>query len=140
MELGNADGTNGWLIEKRIQVIEAEGTKSVLVKGQAYMSWRVGDDTAERMAISQLYGLGVGTQEEIAKAFMVHVNSVANYVSVFKLEGSDGLRSEPRGPKQSWKLVADVRGKILWIVMKEGVRVCGDSRTAGKAVESESEY
>ncbi|MBK8869946.1 MAG: hypothetical protein IPN19_02560 [Elusimicrobia bacterium] len=122
MELGNADGTNGWLIEKRIQVIEAEGTKSVLVKGQAYMSWRVGDDTAERMAISQLYGLGVGTQEEIAKAFMVHVNSVAKYVSIFKLEGSDGLRSEPRGPKQSWKLVADVRGKILWIVMKEGVR------------------
>lgn len=104
------------------------------------MSWRVGDDTAERMAIAQLYGLGVGTQEEIAKAFMVHVNSVANYVSIFKLEGSDGLRSEPRGPK-SWKSCCGrARKDFVDCDQRRGSRVCGDSRTAGKAVESESEY
>ena len=122
MEPEKLGGIKGWELGKTIQVVEAEGIKRVLVKGRPYMSWMVGDESAQRMAIAQLYGLGLGTQEELAEAFTVHVNSVSKYAAVFKSEGSDGLRSGQRGPKQSWKVVPDVRGKILWIVFEEGVR------------------
>jgi len=122
MEPERLDGAKLWDFCGTIQVVEAEGNKRVLLKGQPYMSWGVGDESAERMAIAQLYGLGVGTQEELAEAFTVHVNSVSKYAAVFKKEGSDGLRSGQRGPKQSWKVVPDVRAKILWIVLKEGIR------------------
>ena len=122
MEAGNLDGSKGWEFAKTIQVVEAEGTKRIVVKGQPYMSWRVGDEMAERMAIVQLYEWGVVTQEELSEAFGVHVNSVANYVGAFRAQGSEGLRSGMRGPKESWKLIPEVRGKIMWIVCKEGIR------------------
>lgn len=86
------------------------------------MRWEAWDVTAERMAIVQLNELGMVTQEELAEGFGVHVNSVTNYVAAFKANGSNGLKSEQRGPKQSWKLVPEMRGKILWIVLRDGIR------------------
>lgn len=50
-----------WEIPEKIQVAEMNGTKSVLVEGKTYMNWASGDETAERMAIAQLYKLGLGT-------------------------------------------------------------------------------
>lgn len=126
MELENPDGIKGWEFSKTIQVIETEGIKRALVKGQPYMRWSVGDEATERMAIAQIYELGLGTQEELAEAFTVHVNSVSKYATAFRSEGSDGLRSGQRGPKQSWKVVPDVRGKILWIVLKDGIHEYAD--------------
>ena len=122
MEPENVEGFKGWEFGKTIQVVEVEGIKRVVVKGQPYMSWSVWDEAAERMAIVQLYGWGVVTQEELAGAFRVHVNSVSNYVATFRAEGSEGLRSGLRGPKESWKLVPEVRGKIMWIVCQEGIQ------------------
>lgn len=122
MEPENLDGIEGRDFNKTIQVIETEGAKRVFVKGRPYMSWNTGDDLAERMAITQLYGLGLATQEELAEVFILHINSVSKYTTAFKNEGSEGLRSKPRGPKESWKITPDVRGKILWVVFKENVR------------------
>mgnify|MGYP001568965062 FL=1 len=121
---GNSDGIAGWEFGKVLHVVEAEGIKRALVNGQPYMSWEAWDATAERIAIVQLNELGIVTQEELAKGFGVHVNSVTNYVAAFKANGSNGLKSEPRGPKQSWKLVPEMRGKILWIVFEDGIRGC----------------
>lgn len=118
-ELG---GEKEWEFGETIRVVEAEGFRSVLVKGRPYMKWSVGDEAAERMAIAQLYEGGVATQEELAQAFSVHVNSVSRYVTAFRGEGSEGLRSGLRGPKESWKVVPEVRGKILWMVCREGIR------------------
>lgn len=114
-----------WEFPEKIQVIKSAERKEVQVKGQAYMRWRSGDETAERMAIVQLYELGIGTQEELAKAFGIHVNSVGKYVSEFKADGGSGLISMVRGPKQSWKVIPEVRAKILITVLKEGVREYG---------------
>ena len=115
-------GDFGWGVPEGIQVVEADGMRRVLVDGKTYMSWVNGDESAERMAIVQLYQLGLGTQEELAKAFQVHINSVGKYVSIFKSDGASGLISQPRGPRQSWKLLPDVRAKILLTVLKEGIR------------------
>ena len=74
----------GWKTTEKIQVIKSNETKKVLIKGNPYMSWLDGDEVAEHMAIVQLYELGLGTQEELAGAFQIHVNSVAKYISIFK--------------------------------------------------------
>ena len=121
MSMQNTDKMPGWEFGKTLQVVETGGIKSVLLKGQPYMSWNVGDENTERMAIVQLNELGLVTQEELAEAFVVHVKSVSNYVAAFRREGGRGLRIENSGPKQSWKVVPDVRAKILVTVLKEGI-------------------
>jgi hypothetical protein len=108
--------------EKYIKVIQGEETTRVWVKGQPYMSWRSGDEGCVRMAIVQLYDCGLGTQEELAEAFRVHVNSVQRYIRDFASDGMEGLISGRSGPKGSWKVTPELRGKILLIVLKEGIR------------------
>jgi transposase len=102
-------------------VIEGNGWTRVLVKGKPYMSWRSGDEGCVRLAIAQLYECGLGTEEELAEAFGRHVNSVQNYLKDFAGEGIRGLISERRGPKGRWKLTPELRGKILLIVLREGI-------------------
>ena len=70
----------GWTLEKSIQVIHGDRKTRVLVKGRPYMSWPSGDEGSVRMAIVQLSDSGLATQEELAKVFAVHVNSVQRYL------------------------------------------------------------
>ncbi len=111
----------GWRPEKSLQVVEGDGRTSVLVKGQLYMSWRSGDEGCLRLAMAQLYECGLGREEDLAEAFGRHVNSVQKYLKDFADEGIRGLMSERRGPKGRWKLTAQLRGKILLIVLREGI-------------------
>lgn len=111
----------GWTLEKSIQVIRGDRRTRVLVKGRPYMSWPSGDEGSVRMAIVQLSECGLGTQEELAKLFEVHVNSVQRYLADFEREGMRGLMSGRSGPKQPWKLTPALRGKILLIVLREGI-------------------
>jgi len=111
----------GWRPEKSIQVFEGNGRTRVLVKGKPYMSWQSGDEGCVRLAIAQLYECGLGTEEDLAEAFGRHVNSVQNYLKDFTDEGIRGLISERRGPKGRWKLTPELRGKILLIVLREGI-------------------
>ncbi len=111
----------GWKDEQSVRVIEGDDRTHVIAKGQVYMSWAPGDEGARRMAIVQLYENGMGTQEQLAAAFGVHVNSVQKYLTGFALEGSRCLVSQRRGPRSGWKLTPHVRGKILAIVFLEGV-------------------
>jgi hypothetical protein len=85
------------------------------------MSWPSGDEGCLRLVMVQLYQCGLGTQEELAAAFGRHVNSVQRYVADFVGEGMRGLVSERRGPKGHWKITPELRGKILWIVLREGI-------------------
>jgi len=119
MESAMLGGSGSW---KNIQIMECEGMNRLFVKGQPYMSWRIGDEVAKRMAIVQLYDLGLGTQEELAESFEVHVNTVFKYVTRFKEEGTKGLKDELRGPKEKWKIVPKVRARILVSVLQEGIR------------------
>jgi transposase len=73
------------------------------------------------MAMVQLAGCGLGTQEELAKVFGVHVNSVQRYLKDFERQGMGGLLSGRSGPKKRWKLTPELRGKILLIVLREGI-------------------
>jgi Winged helix-turn helix len=68
-----------------------------------------------------LYECGLGTEEDLAKAFGRHVNSVQKYLKDFAGEGILGLISERRGPQGRWKLTPELRGKILHIVFREGI-------------------
>jgi transposase len=111
----------GWWPEKSIQVIEGNGRTRVLVKGKPYMSWPSGDEGCLRLAIVQLHECGLGTEEDLAGAFGRHVNSVQNYLKAFAAEGIRGLIAERRGPKGRWKLTPELRGKILLIVLREGI-------------------
>ncbi len=111
----------GWHPENSVNVITCEGKTRVLVKGQPFMSWQAGDEESLRMAIVQLYDGGLGTQEELAQAFGRHVNSVGSYIRQFASSGMRGLMAECSGPKGHWKMTAGVRGKILLIVLREGI-------------------
>jgi len=111
----------GWTPEKSIKVIEGDAITRVLVKGQPYMSWPSGDEGCVRMAIVQLYDCGLGTQEDLAEAFGRHVNSVQRYITDFACEGMRGLVAERSGPKRRWKITPALRGKILLIVLREGI-------------------
>jgi len=107
---------------EKIQVMESEGQKELIVKGQRYMSWESKDQSAQRFAIVELYKTGIASQEEIAKSFGVHVNSVYNYVTTFEKEGMKGLIGEDSGPKCSWKITPELRGKILITVLQGSMK------------------
>ena len=111
----------GWQSEKSVQVVPCEGITRVLVKGQPYMSWRSGDEGCLRLATVQLYECGLGTQAGLAEAFGRHVNSVQKYITEFACEGMRGLITERSGPKSHWKITPELRGKILLIVLREGI-------------------
>jgi transposase len=111
----------GWQPEKSIQVIEDNGLTRVMVRGHPYMRWRTGDEDWVRLAIVQLYECGLGTEEDLAQAFGRHLRSVQRYVAAFAGEGMPGLIAERRGPKGGWKLTTELRGKILLIVLREGI-------------------
>jgi transposase len=93
----------------------------VIVKGKPYMSWQSGDEGCVRLVIVQLYECGLGTEEDLVKAFGRHVNSVQKYLKDFASEGILGLISERRGHQGRWKLTPELRGKILHIVFREGI-------------------
>src|ERR1700745_1320991 len=111
----------GWQPAKSVEVVEGNGLTQVLVKGQPYMRWQSGDEGCTRLAIVQLYKCGLGTEEELAAAFGRHISSVKRYLREFASEGIQGLMTERRGPKGQWKLTPELRGKILHIVLREGI-------------------
>lgn len=116
------DSFPGWQAEKTVRLIICEGMTQVFVKGRLYMSWRCGDEECLRLAMVQLHQCGLGTEEELAAVFGRHVNSVQRYLAGFAEGGVRGLLWERSGPKGPWKITPELRGKILWIVLKEGVR------------------
>ena len=118
----NERGLGGLDAEKTVRVEERGGKIQVIVKGRTYMRWESGDEGAKRMAIAQLCENGLGTQEQLAAAFGVHVNSVRKYVTLFAEEGFAGLRPESRGPRGSWKLTPSLRGKILLVAIRDNIR------------------
>ena len=104
-----------------IRVIENGEKKQVLVGGRTYFSWNKEDESGQRLAIVQLCELELGTQEEIAKAFDIHIKSVYNYITAFNADGMRGLLDRQKGPKQRWKLVPRVKSEILHAVLVEGI-------------------
>jgi len=110
-----------WMSEKDVELIECGGISNVIVRGRPYMRWESGDEVAQRIAIVQLYECGFGTQEYLARAFGVHVNSVQRYLSVFAEHGMGGLMPRRAGPKGSWKITPELRAKILVIVLQERI-------------------
>lgn len=109
---------HGWGNLEDIQVIESDGMRKVLVRGQLYMSWRFGDDASQRMAIVQLYNSGLGNREKLAEVFGVHINSVQNYITAFEKDGITSLVNQQSGPKESWKITPEIKFKILEIVFR----------------------
>ncbi len=110
-----------WEREPVIKTAEREGIVTVVVKGREYMRWSSGDEESKRMAIVQLYKCGLGSQEQLAEAFEVHVNSVKKYIKSFAGDGARGLVTQRRGPRGNWKLTRRLRSKILTVVMREGI-------------------
>ena len=65
---------------KKIEIIETEKEKKLMVMGKMYMSWQKNDEVAPKVAITQLYEAGQAKQEDLAKIFNLHINSVSNYI------------------------------------------------------------
>ena len=106
---------------KKIELIESDGIKKVLLYGKIYMSWASWDSASQRMVIAQLYNCRFATRQDLSEVFNIHLNSVQNYVAEFSRDGLEGLISARGGPRESWKLTADVRAKILIIALKQGI-------------------
>jgi transposase len=102
-----------WDLSKKIAVIKNGDEQKVLLEGRPYMSWAYKDRAAERVAIVQLYKSGLATQEELAEAFSIHVNSVYNYTTRFERDGIVSLLYQQSGPKGSWKITPEIKFMIL---------------------------
>jgi transposase len=111
----------GWRPEQSINVVTADGLTWVFLKGQPYMRWQSADEGSARVAMVQLYQCGLATQQELARLFGRHINSVQKHITEFARQGVRGLMPEPRGPKEGWKITAELRAKILLVVLREGV-------------------
>jgi len=122
MNNNNSNKMIEWNALAKIQVIQIDEKKELLINGKTYLRWFSKDEAVQRFAIAQLYELGLATQEEISEAFQLHIKTVYNYVNTYKTNGIEGLISQICGPKQSWKITSDVRAKILFIVLKEGIQ------------------
>ena len=106
---------------KKIEVIESDGIKKVFLNGKLYMSWASWDTACQRMVIAQLYNSQFATQQDLCEVFNIHLNSVQKYVTDFARDGLEGLITQRSGPRESWKLTAGVRAKILIIALKQGI-------------------
>ena len=106
---------------KKIEVIESDGIKKVFLNGKLYMSWASWDTACQRMVIAQLYNSQFATQQDLSEVFNIHLNSVQKYVADFARDGLEGLITRRSGPRESWKLTAGVRAKILIIALKQGI-------------------
>lgn len=106
---------------KRIVVIHDQSRQILTVEGRRYMQWAVEDILTKRIAIAQLHELNMGSQEEIAAAFGISTKSVYNYIRVFATKGSVGLVIGKQGPKEKWKINTEIRAKILYAFLKEGI-------------------
>jgi transposase len=73
------------------------------------------------MVIAQMYKSQIATQQDLSEDFNIHCNSVQKYVADFAREGFEGLITQRSGPRESWKLTAGVRAKILIIALKQGI-------------------
>ena len=111
----------GWRPEQSINVVTADGLTWVFLKGQPYMRWQSADEGSARVAMVQLYQCGLATQQELARLFGRHINSVQKYITEFARQGVRGLMLEPRGPKEGWKVTVELRAKILLVVLREGI-------------------
>ena len=107
---------------KKIEIRKIDDREKVLVRGRPYLSWRITDQAGRRVAIAELYEMGVATQEELAEAFNIHVRSVNNYITTFKERGIKGLVGQSKGPKEAWKVTPETRGKILIIFLRERIK------------------
>ena len=107
---------------KSLEVIESNGKKKVFVKGQLYMSWGNEDKEMPKIAIAQLNEICKVKQKDLAKAFEVDVRTVYNYIESYKNSGVRNLIGYRSGPKESWKLLPEIRGKILVTALKPGKR------------------
>ena len=106
---------------KIIEIIESDGIKRILLNGKIYMSWASWDTACQRMVIAQLYNCQFATQQDLSEVFDIHLNSVQKYVADFARDGLEGLITQRSGPRESWKLTAAVRAKILIIALKQGI-------------------
>ena len=84
----------GWDAFGKIQVIKTGEEEEVLIEGKKYMSWESGDEGSKKMAVAQLCKIGKASQEEIAKAFGIHNNTVYNYINAYKGDEIRGLLSQ----------------------------------------------
>ena len=114
----NSNHFPGWEKSEDIQVIESDGMKKVLVRGEPYMSWEFGDGASQRIAIVQLYNSGLSTREKLAEVFGVHVNSVQNYITAFARDGITGLVNRRSGPSEAWKITPQMKFKILEVAFR----------------------
>jgi transposase len=85
------------------------------------MNWASWDEASQRMVIVQLYKSNFATQQYLSRVFGIHINSVQKYIAEFTKEGLEGLITQRGGPRESWKLTARLRAKILTLVLKEGI-------------------
>ena len=106
---------------KRIVLVHDHSRQILMVEGRRYMQWADEDRLTKRIAIAQLYELDMGSQEEIAAAFQISTKSVYNYIRIFATKGSAGFVLGKKGPKGQWKINPEVRAKILYTFLKEGV-------------------
>src|ERR1039458_9022995 len=98
---------------KKIHVMRVGEEQRVLLQGRPYMRWEYKDLVAQRVAITQLYNTGLASQEELAEAFGIHVNTVYNYITSFDKDGMVGLLNQQRWPKEAWKITPGTKYKIL---------------------------
>ena len=120
MDQGDLDGLHDFN-EIHIKVIEDQRNKILILDGKPYMKWASEDELSQRIAIVQTYELGLACQEDIAKAFGTSVRSVYKYVQRYTARGADGLVKRKSGPKGSWKISPEVRSKILYLFLQEGI-------------------
>src|SRR5207237_7275593 len=85
----------GWQPAKSVEVVEGNGLTQVLVKGQPYMRWQSGDEGCTRLAIVQLYKCGLGTEEDLPRAFGAHTTSVQKYRRTLLGREDNGLDFQP---------------------------------------------
>ena len=85
------------------------------------MKWRSTDGLMARIAMVQLHKMGIGTVEQIGKAFCTSERSIWRWIRCFERGDSSGLIEAKRGPKGSWKLTPELRARILYVFFKEDI-------------------
>jgi transposase len=105
-----------------IQLIEDSGEKRIFVRGKPYMSWKVGDEIAQRIVVVELYKCGIASQEKLAEIFGLHINTINKYITIFEDDGMGGLLDKRSGPKESWKITPQVKGKILMTLFRNNIK------------------
>lgn len=106
------------MVNERCWLTTNKDICSVYVNFAPYASYHVDDKVNKRFITATLARARVATKIELSQAFGYHRNYITRLENDLAENGAVGMVNGKRGPKDSWKVTAQARKRIIGLLKK----------------------